>query len=85
MLAPALNQLILTAITPPADAPLSPGEIAVMRHLAGHRTVHEIAVELHLSPNTVKTHVASIYRKLAVHTRRDAIRAALPLGILPTQ
>ena len=56
-----------------------------MRHLTGHRTVHEIAAELHLSPNTVKTHVASIYRKLAVHTRRDAIRAALALDIFPTR
>ncbi|MFF5230865.1 LuxR C-terminal-related transcriptional regulator [Dactylosporangium sp. NPDC000521] len=85
LLAPTLNQLTLTAITLPAGGPLSPGEISVMRHLAGHRTVHEIAAELRLSPNTVKTHVASIYRKLAVHTRRDAVRAALALGIFPTR
>ncbi|MEV6929577.1 LuxR C-terminal-related transcriptional regulator [Dactylosporangium sp. NPDC051485] len=79
MLAPTLNQL-----TPPVGGLLSPGEISVVRCLAGHRTIREIADELYLSPNTVKTHVASIYRKLAVHTRRDAVHAALALGILPT-
>ncbi|GAA2593197.1 hypothetical protein GCM10010399_24750 [Dactylosporangium fulvum] len=84
VLAPTLNHLPSTAITPPAGGPLSLGEISVMRHLAGDRTIHEIAAELHLSPNTVKTHVASIYRKLAVHTRRDAIHAALALDILPS-
>ncbi|MFG2042268.1 LuxR C-terminal-related transcriptional regulator [Dactylosporangium sp. NPDC048998] len=43
------------------------------------------ATALYLSPNAVKTHVASIYRKMAVHTRRDAIRAAFALGIFPTR
>ncbi|GAA4244918.1 LuxR C-terminal-related transcriptional regulator [Dactylosporangium darangshiense] len=84
MLGPTRNQLTPTAITPPAASPLSPGEAAVMRHLAGHRTTREIAHALHLSPNTVKTHIASIYRKLAVHTRRDAWHAAIAFGILPT-
>ena len=61
---------------------LSRGEVSVLRQLASYRTIGEIAVELHLSRNTVKTHVASIYRKLAVHSRRDAVRAARTIGIL---
>jgi len=39
--------------------------------LLGRLTVVEIATELHLSPETVKSHVASIYRKLGVATRRQ--------------
>ncbi|UWZ57874.1 hypothetical protein Daura_17900 [Dactylosporangium aurantiacum] len=62
---------------------LTPSELAVLHHLPGHRTVPEIAAVLHLSLNTVKTHTASIYRKLSVHRRRDAVRAALDLGLLP--
>jgi hypothetical protein len=36
-----------------------------------------------LTPNTVKTHIASIYRKLAVNNRDDAIRSALARGLIP--
>lgn len=74
---------------PPGEAPgednppLTPSELAVLHHLPGHRTVPEIAAVLHLSLNTVKTHTAAIYRKLAVHRRRDAVQAALALGLLP--
>jgi len=39
--------------------------------LLGRLTVREIATQLHLSPETVKSHVSSIYRKLGVGTRRQ--------------
>lgn len=41
-----------------------------------------IATELGVSKNTVRTHVASVLRKLRVHDRGKAVRTAVPLGIL---
>lgn len=45
-------------------------------------TVEELANDLQISTNTVKTHVKAIYRKLGVRARRDAIAAAINFGIL---
>ena len=44
--------------------------------------LREIGEALYLSPNTVKSHLRSIYRKLAVGTRRDAVHRARRLGLL---
>lgn len=60
----------------PLLEPLSPQEQRVMRLLVAGRSNAEIAGELIVSPNTVKTHVKNIYRKLAVATR-DELRAAV--------
>ena len=53
---------------------LSEREQAVFSHLRTTRTIQEIADELGVSINTVKTHQRSIYRKLGVSSRREAIR-----------
>jgi LuxR family maltose regulon positive regulatory protein len=42
-----------------------------------------MATALYLSPNTVKTHLRNLYRKLGVDNRADAVRAARGLGITP--
>jgi LuxR family maltose regulon positive regulatory protein len=42
----------------------------------------EIAGELYLSPNTVRSHIKNIYSKLDVHSRSDAIKRAGELGLL---
>jgi LuxR family maltose regulon positive regulatory protein len=57
-------------------------ENAVMRYLPSLLTTEDIAAELSVSPNTVKTHLRGIYRKLAVNTRRDAVDRARELGLL---
>ncbi|HEY3470632.1 MAG TPA: helix-turn-helix transcriptional regulator, partial [Amycolatopsis sp.] len=54
-------------------AVLSDRERAVLRALAGPLTLREIAAELHVSHNTVKTHVRSVFRKLGAHDRADAV------------
>ena len=67
---------------PVACVPLTSSEIAVLRFLPSHMTNQEIAEALFLSINTVKTHLRSVYRKLGVATRRQAISRGGKLGLL---
>jgi LuxR family transcriptional regulator, maltose regulon positive regulatory protein len=65
-----------------AVVPLTSSELAVLRFLPSHMTNQEIAEALFLSINTVKTHLRSVYRKLSVTTRREAIARGGKLGLL---
>ena len=56
--------------------PLTERERTVLRYLASTLSTAEIASELYLSVNTVKTHQRSLYRKLGVARRRDAVHQA---------
>jgi len=72
---------------PPADPrqlrePLTKREIRVLRYLPTHLSAAEVASELSVSTNTVKTHVRSIYAKLGVHSRAEAVASARVLGLL---
>ncbi|MGM7697927.1 response regulator transcription factor [Microbacterium sp. A84] len=58
-------------------------ELAVLRALCDHTARADIAQQLHLSLNTVKVHLGSVYRKLGVHSRAEALVAASLLGVLP--
>ncbi|WP_328497733.1 LuxR C-terminal-related transcriptional regulator [Streptomyces sp. NBC_00414] len=62
--------------------PLSAREREVLLHLAQMMTTEEIADELYVSVNTVKTHLKSVYRKLAVTRRSAAVRRARELELL---
>jgi LuxR family transcriptional regulator, maltose regulon positive regulatory protein len=62
--------------------PLSAREGEVIRFLPTMMSNADIASELYVSVNTVKTHVKSIYRKLEVTRRQDAVRRARQLQIL---
>ena len=55
---------------------LSDRERAVLRALSGPLTLREIAAELHVSHNTVKTQVRSVFRKLGAHDRAGAVARA---------
>jgi DNA-binding CsgD family transcriptional regulator len=66
-----------------AQLGISPRELTVLAELAAGRSNKEIAQRLEVSPNTVKTHVAQVYRKLGAQRRTDAINRARELGILP--
>jgi LuxR family maltose regulon positive regulatory protein len=61
---------------------LSERELQVLRLLQGTLSSSEIAEQLFLSPNTIRTHIKNIYRKLDVHGRADAIQRAHELGLL---
>jgi LuxR family maltose regulon positive regulatory protein len=65
----------------PAE-PLSDREATVLRFLPTMMSNHEIASELFVSVNTVKTHLKSIYRKLDVADRRQAVRRGRDLELL---
>jgi LuxR family maltose regulon positive regulatory protein len=62
--------------------PLSKQELRVLRLLVDGQTYAEIAATLIVSPNTIKTQVSSIYRKLGVSRRAEAIAATQRLQIL---
>ncbi len=67
---------------PPVVEALSVRETEVLRHAARMLSTDEIAAELYVSANTVKTHLKSIYRKLGVTRRSDAVHRAEDLGLL---
>jgi DNA-binding CsgD family transcriptional regulator len=79
----------------PRTGPFSPNERAqsslritgrereILELLADGRSNKEIAARLGVSPNTVKTHVASLYEKLKVARRTQAIRLARDLRLVP--
>jgi LuxR family maltose regulon positive regulatory protein len=66
---------------PPAEQ-LSPGELRVLRYLPTNLSRPEIATELSVSPNTVSTHIRSIYSKLGVRDRSAALQRARELRLL---
>ncbi|ASR35289.1 hypothetical protein BAY61_10105 [Prauserella marina] len=67
---------------PPLPTALTDRERSVLRLLPTLRSIEEIAADLTVSPNTVKTHVRGIYAKLAVSKRRDAVAVAIRQGLL---
>jgi LuxR family transcriptional regulator, maltose regulon positive regulatory protein len=62
--------------------PLTQRELTILRFLATSMSTSEIASELYLSVNTVKTHLAAIYRKLPATRRREAVQRARQLELI---
>jgi LuxR family maltose regulon positive regulatory protein len=60
----------------PSDA-----QLAVLRLLATNLSARQIGQELYLSPNTVRSHIRAVYRKLGVGSREDAVARAAALGL----
>ncbi len=71
-----------TGSPPRLTEPLSQGEIRVLRYLPTKLSAPEIADQLYLSVNTVKTHMRHAYDKLGVHRRHEAVEQARALGLL---
>lgn len=66
-----------------AELGISPREVAVLREIAAGHSNKQIAANLHVSPNTVKTHVARLFEKLGARRRTEALRKARELGLVP--
>jgi LuxR family transcriptional regulator, maltose regulon positive regulatory protein len=62
--------------------PLSHSEIRVLRYLPTNLSAREVARELSVSLNTVRTHSRHIFAKLGVHRRTEAVTRARALGLL---
>jgi DNA-binding NarL/FixJ family response regulator len=76
---------MLQAATPgglPYDQVLSRRELSVLHYLPSNLTNPEIAAQLGIATNTLKTHVRTLYRKLDVRSRTAAIRVARTAGLL---
>jgi len=71
-----------SSLPPLVAVELSGRERDVLERLARMMSTEEIAADLYLSVNTVKTHLKSVYRKLAVNRRGDAVRRARDLRLL---
>ncbi|WP_440696961.1 response regulator transcription factor [Clavibacter nebraskensis] len=87
-LAPALAARLVRQVArpaaPAAPAPaLSPRETEVLALVAAGRTNARIALELHVTPATVKTHLLHVFEKLGVGDRTRAVTLAMELGLLP--
>ena len=61
---------------------LTERELVVLHYLPTMLKAGEIAADLFVSVNTVKAHLRSMYRKLAVSNRREAVEKARAIGLL---
>jgi LuxR family maltose regulon positive regulatory protein len=68
--------------TAPTVEPLTEREREVLRHVSGMLNTAEVASEMYISVNTVKSHLKSIYRKLAAAHRGEAVRRARQLELI---
>ena len=64
------------------DGVLTAAELRLLPLLSTHLSFPEIARELFLSPNTIKSQAYSIYRKLGVSSRNEAVQKATTIGLL---
>jgi LuxR family transcriptional regulator, maltose regulon positive regulatory protein len=85
----ALASQILDLLTAPPKPPpprqrepLTSGEARILRYLPTRLTAPELADELYVSVNTVRTHMRHIYAKLGAHRRLEAVEQARALGLL---
>jgi LuxR family transcriptional regulator, maltose regulon positive regulatory protein len=69
----------------PGASALTGAELRLVPLLATHLSFPEIAAELYLSPNTIKSQAMSIYRKLGVASRNQAVGQARVLGLVEEQ
>jgi DNA-binding NarL/FixJ family response regulator len=66
----------------PQGPPLTEREREVLVQVASGATNREIAAHLFLSPHTVKEHTSSLYRKLGVRNRAEAVQRAQRMGLI---
>jgi DNA-binding NarL/FixJ family response regulator len=71
-----------TVPAPRAENLLTPREIQLLAALADGHSYDSAAADLGVTPNTVRSHIRSIYEKLHVHTQTEAVSKALRAGLI---
>jgi LuxR family maltose regulon positive regulatory protein len=71
-----------SSLTASGPSPLTSAELRLLPYLQTHLTLGAIAQRLYVSRNTVSSQVTSIYRKLDVSSRREAVAQATAIGLL---
>ena len=66
----------------PQEEQLTERELDVLRLLGGESSVRQIAQSLYVAPSTVRTQVKSVYRKLGVSSRKEAVEEAYVRGLI---
>ncbi len=79
-----LGRIVAPGAFPEPAEPITDGETRVLRYLPTNLRAHEIAAELCLSVNTVRTHMRHLYAKLDAHRRTEAVDRARVLGLFAT-
>ena len=74
--------LVIETVSASAVRDLTPAELRVLQFLPTHLSFPEIAGQVFVSPNTVKTQAQGVYRKLGVSSRREAVEEARAAGLL---
>jgi LuxR family maltose regulon positive regulatory protein len=87
LIAEIVSQLAAKGLAPqprlqPPREPLSDSELRVLRYLPTNLTAPDVARELSVSRNTVKTHMRNLYAKLGTHRRAETVECARALGLL---
>ncbi len=82
---PARLQRLEARISRGRDYGLTPAELRLVAFLRTHLSLQDIADRLHLARPTVKTHIASIYAKLGVTSRTDAVEIIEQAGVESTE
>ena len=67
---------------PQTDIHLTPRELDILWGIAKGFTYQDIAHQLELSPKTIPTYIKSVYRKLEVNSRSEAVFEAVQLGLI---
>jgi two-component system, NarL family, response regulator LiaR len=67
----------------PDDARLTPRECEALALVCSGRTNHEIAVDMHISPNSLKSYIRAAYRKIGATTRSQAVLWGIQHGLRP--
>jgi LuxR family maltose regulon positive regulatory protein len=78
----AATALSIEAVSASAIRDLTPAEMHILQYLPTHLSFPQIAGQVFVSPNTVKTQAQSVYRKLGVTSRREAVEQARAAGLL---
>jgi DNA-binding NarL/FixJ family response regulator len=82
VLAPAVVDVLMSRVRGPAQEPLTPREVEVLRLVARGTSNRDAAAALFVSEATVKTHLLHIYAKLGVNDRAAAVALAVERGLV---